>query len=405
MLKLVRKVDDRILLAICCIGLWALQMQRPLNPDVAWLLDAGARWFEGQQLYVDIIELNPPLIFYDMVLLSAGSWSKAGYLAGICAAIFVSSLWCNRRWLAFGSMTVPALIVFGQRDHLALIAVLPYLVRERRSWPLGVWLFAGTALKPHLLLIPIFGALWRRQWDSALTALVALLLLYAALIVIAHPEYLTAIVPLGRATYAALGERFGFWYHIALILLVAATNYRAPLAGGILGALLSYVLQGKFWYYQLVPAIGLAIYLGFTASHLKRVNLACAAALSLMSVAYFLRPPRPLDPIPAGARRVLFLTPHIPMAYPVVFERGVENTSPYAALWPVPGAARRPDILEETRRKQVDAIVRRCPEYIFTNVKDRIDYFEFLKVDPRFRGYSFVGRNQSFRVYRNPKCG
>ena len=93
---------------------------------------------------------------------------------------------------------------------------------------------------------------------------------------------------------------------------------------------------------------------------------------------------------------VLFLTPNLPMAYPV------ENTSPYPSLWPVPGAASRPDILGEVRRKQVNAILRRCTQYIVTNLKDRLDYFAFLSADPRFQGYRFIGNSYSYRVYRNP---
>jgi hypothetical protein len=396
---------DRVLLALCCGALWALQMQRPLTADVAWYLDAGSRWFHGQRLYVDILELNPPLIFYEMALLTAGTWSKALYLVGVCAAIFVSAMLCERRWAAFAALTLPALLPFGQRDHLALIAVLPYLASERRGWPMGICLFAGTALKPHLLLMPLLAAVWRRQWNPALTTLLVLVALYAVLIPLMHPAFLTDIVPLARATYHGLGGSFGYWYQLGLILAVVVMNRHSPLAGAILGALLAYLLQGKFWYYQLVPALGLVTYQGLVATRMPGVNRACAAGISILSVAYLAGAHRPIDPIPPGAIRVLFATPHIPMAYPVVFERGVENTSPYPALWPVPGAATRPDILDEVRRRQVDAILKRCPQYIFTNMKDELDYFAFLSVDARFRGYRFRGDTYSYRVYRNPRCG
>jgi hypothetical protein len=399
------KSRTHILLLVSSIGLWALQMQRPLNADVAWLLDAGSRWAHGQRLYIDIVEINPPLVFYDMAVLTVGTWSKAVYLAGVCTAIFVSSLWCERKWLAFAALSFPALLPFGQRDHLALIAALPYVASDRKSWPSGIWLFAGTALKPQLLLIPLFAALWRRRLDAALIVLAGLVAAYVLLIALVHPAYLRAIVPLAMATYAGLEGNMGYWYQLAIILVVVGLNWRSPVAAGIIGALLSYALQGKFWYYHLVPAIGLAIYLGLAAVAWQGVNRACAIALSLLSAAYFIRDQPPVDPIPGTAKRVLFLTPNLPMAYPVVFERRVENTSPYPSLWPVPGAGKRQDILAEVRRRQVDAILQRCPQYIFTNVKDRIDYFDFLSVDPRFRGYSPAGNFHSFKVYRNPRCG
>lgn len=397
-------LQGRLLLALCCLGLWALQMHRPLNADVAWLLDAGSRWFQGQRLYVDILEPNPPLIFYDMAVLTAGTWSKPAFLAGVCVAIYISCLWCERRWIAFAALSIPALLPFGQRDHLALITVLPYLVARQPTWRMGAWMFAGAALKPHLLLIPLLAALWRRQVDTAVLSLLALVGVYAAFIATVHPAYLVEMVPLARETYSGVIGEAGYFYEIALILVVLVTNRRLPIAGGILGALLSYALQGKFWYYQLVPAAGLAVYQGLAATTLKAANRACAIALSIMAAAYFLRSHWPLDPIPPGTKRVLFLTPHVPIAYPLVFERKVENTSPYPALWPVPGAQDRPDILDEVRKKQVDAIVRRCPQYIFTDVRDRFDYFAFLSADPRFSGYRPAGTIYSFRVYANPAC-
>jgi hypothetical protein len=31
------------------------------NTDVSWLLIAGERWLDGQRLYSDILETNPPM--------------------------------------------------------------------------------------------------------------------------------------------------------------------------------------------------------------------------------------------------------------------------------------------------------------------------------------------------------
>src|SRR5260221_13366111 len=33
----------------------------PLNTDVSWLLTIGERVLDGQRLYVDIVEINPPM--------------------------------------------------------------------------------------------------------------------------------------------------------------------------------------------------------------------------------------------------------------------------------------------------------------------------------------------------------
>ncbi|MGH7526003.1 MAG: hypothetical protein ACREMX_04805, partial [Gemmatimonadales bacterium] len=33
-------------------------------PDTAWLLYAAERWLDGARLYVDLVEVNPPLIIW-----------------------------------------------------------------------------------------------------------------------------------------------------------------------------------------------------------------------------------------------------------------------------------------------------------------------------------------------------
>ena len=61
----------------------------------------------------------------------------------------------------------------------------------------------------------------------------------------------------------------------------------------------------------------------------------------------------------------------------------------------VPGAANRPDILAEVRRTQVDAILQRCPQYIFTNVKDREEAIAWTK---RFPNPSIDGGEAEIEV-------
>ena len=46
-----------------------------VNPDVAWLLYAAGRVLDGQKLYVDIIETNPPLI---VALMAGVEWIARG---------------------------------------------------------------------------------------------------------------------------------------------------------------------------------------------------------------------------------------------------------------------------------------------------------------------------------------
>ena len=37
-------------------------LRSPLKDDIAWLLYVARRWMAGRELYVDVVEVNPPLI-------------------------------------------------------------------------------------------------------------------------------------------------------------------------------------------------------------------------------------------------------------------------------------------------------------------------------------------------------
>ena len=39
-------------------------LRSPLKDDVAWLLYVARRWMAGRELYVDVVEINPPLIVW-----------------------------------------------------------------------------------------------------------------------------------------------------------------------------------------------------------------------------------------------------------------------------------------------------------------------------------------------------
>ena len=34
------------------------------DDDIAWLLYVARKWMEGKQLYIDLVEINPPLIIW-----------------------------------------------------------------------------------------------------------------------------------------------------------------------------------------------------------------------------------------------------------------------------------------------------------------------------------------------------
>src|ERR1041385_1104761 len=62
----------RAAISILSVGLLAVvlaivlftMLRSPLKDDVAWLLYVARRWMAGRELYVDVVEVNPPLIVW-----------------------------------------------------------------------------------------------------------------------------------------------------------------------------------------------------------------------------------------------------------------------------------------------------------------------------------------------------
>ena len=51
-----------LLLVLAVVTFAALRS--PLKDDIAWLLYVARHWLAGRELYVDVVEVNPPLIVW-----------------------------------------------------------------------------------------------------------------------------------------------------------------------------------------------------------------------------------------------------------------------------------------------------------------------------------------------------
>ena len=215
----------------------------PLNTDSGWLLVAARRLLDGDRLYVDIIEVNPPLIVW---LLLTPAW-VGRHLAiddttVVAVPVIGLEILCGLMALAAlrrapatpRTATTIALGVFliafgllsmgqvGQRDAMAGLLLLPYAALATRAasglsvpWLLSI--VAGVAGGLAVAIKPFFVAPWiaveiavvvsRRQIASLVrveTVIVLLMqLAYATLVWLITPEWLTRIVPLARMTYGA----------------------------------------------------------------------------------------------------------------------------------------------------------------------------------------------------------
>lgn len=283
----------------------------PINHDVAAVLAFSERWLTGEHLYSDLIDVNPPLIF---ILNLIPAWIAA--ITGIEATRALQACvlawgllawrlsWLARDRKAEGTAerafldVLPGLFLllpgydFGQREHLMMVAALPYLLgaaaRTRGAKPRGRLRSAalaatGFALKPHFLLIPALvegavlllrpGSLRTRLRDSVPWLMALLWLAYVASLPFLFPDYLGTVVPLVWEYYLAQGPvslldvallpRMAIAEALLLPLLVVAARGQAPLPRMLalagLGSLVSAIAQHKGWTYHVLPVAMFAL--------------------------------------------------------------------------------------------------------------------------------------------------
>src|SRR5215216_2436725 len=130
-----------IVLAVVAVAL-SLRTLLPTNVDVSWLLTVGEKVLDGQRLYVDVLETNPPaavLIYLPSILtaralgLSPEPVLVVFVLLAALASVGLAGRVLERTGVAHG-LNRPTLLAgatavllvlpvsnFAQREHLALI--------------------------------------------------------------------------------------------------------------------------------------------------------------------------------------------------------------------------------------------------------------------------------------------
>ena len=282
----------------------ATQIKFGMMADVAWLIDCDERWLRGAVPYRDFIEINPPasLLLYVPAVAAARFFglpsevfvSGFGFLAA--GAALAASANILRRVQGVGPSVwlcaIVALVVlpgetFCERDHLAAVLCIPFLAltlarAERAPVSLAAALAAGigaaamAAIKPPYALIGVLTALYlatRLGWRAVLKApeyyaAAALGLVYVACVGPFFPDYVAHVLPIGIDVHVAARESLPTLLHspgALLVLLIAATaaltaGYSRYSPGFVvaglatLAAMLAYLIQGKGWVYQAVPA-------------------------------------------------------------------------------------------------------------------------------------------------------
>jgi hypothetical protein len=400
----------------------AADLARTARADMSFLLYAAGRLLDGAELYRDVVEINPPLIVWlnvpivalaraagvsELRLYPLAVTALMAALLGYCARIARRYALTEepelRRWflLALALALFPlAREDYGQREHLVLGLLLPYLllvVARRRSVPvpsaeaaaIGCLAAIGFALKPHFVLVWI--ALegmrrWRRSVSSTIspeTAAVAVVIaVYVAVVYLATPAYFNVVALLGpvyaRYLPAPVLELLVLSPGAALVLLAAlaliALRRRLPdpavtatLAVGMLACLLAAAAQQKGLRYHFYPAFALAFVLVAvlarlplpTENAIERLYSAAARAAAIAVGVVALggtaitagggsaqeRAKRAelnelvqLVKAKAGGRPLAVLSYHMESAFPLVSYAGVPLATRFHHLWIIPAS-------------------------------------------------------------------
>jgi hypothetical protein len=285
------------------VGVYRVMML-PLNHDAGWLLYVSERVLNGDRLYVDVIEVNPPLIvwlgipvillerllgvhhtllFPVLVALGAGSslaacWRLSGQvlsapyrapaLAALAAALFVIP---SGNW--------------GQREHLMLLLAAPYIFacasrargQNPGAWlPIGVAAGLGFALKPHFLLMPAALEAWllisRRPFWRGAAMMAGTIGAYGGAALVFAPEYIPMMLDF-REAYSAFATQplRSLLLHPASLLIAATLpsmfvrcdGQALRTAVGITGgaSLVIAVIQSKGFLYHFIPGLAAAMLL------------------------------------------------------------------------------------------------------------------------------------------------
>jgi hypothetical protein len=302
-------------LALAALFVAAVIMRHvlPANPDVSWLLTVAERIWDGQRLYVDVIETNPPIapltyvpgvvIARELGLPAETVTDGLVFAAAFAVLAIVARLLKNSPvldgvagWpLALLGLAVLIILpakTFGQREHIAVIALLPALavvaIRMKHHAPplwgiLAAGVGAGLTLsfKPHFVIGILCAlaalAIHARSWRILLVPenfiAAAVVAIYALCVIAFYPEYLSAIVPLMRDVYILVGASpfemiktpaVSIWAAALFAALLLKRNGRIDstlllLVATSFGFMVAFFLQRKGWPYHSYPMIAFSI--------------------------------------------------------------------------------------------------------------------------------------------------
>lgn len=295
-----------IVLGLVLVVVMFTALRSPLKDDIAWLLYVARRWMAGRELYVDLVEVNPPLIVWiSAIPMELSEWlevpTKFVAMPGFVGIVLACAWWTAHLMRRHGGLFSDRLVTFsvigiimlilpagevGQREHLLVALTMPYMAlfagelagmkpATRNAIIAGVLAAIGCAMKPRYVGVAIAFecvALMRglRPWRALPLAGVLSVAAYAAAVAVLSPAYIKWAVPMAVALYGATDVSMWqlFVESSALLggelvmagLLVLRWNQLRDrwliLALMIFAGISSLIcfLDGKDWYYHRIPA-------------------------------------------------------------------------------------------------------------------------------------------------------
>lgn len=395
----------------------------PINHDVGAELDVARRWLAGEKLYVDIIDINTPAVFLlhaipELLARGFGGSGATWMMICVIVAVVASFLACWRAielipsaqhplTQSFLPPTVLFLLAvlpndtFGQREHLMVIATLPYLLlsaaraegaRLSLTLRVGVALAAGIGftLKPHFLVLPLLVELyivrctsWHRIFRDVVPWCVGgVTVAHVLFVLVATPEYVTFLIPVIMQAYTAVGD--GDVVDVlmgpligptilALIPLAAASLFlsRSRLTRVVMlyavGAVIECAAQAKGWKYQSMPALSATLLLAsatiaemidrFLPQNPVQQRLPVAVVTATFMILFYYQQALFNPPFykqiqfedsvtdilihivntEAPNKRILVLSPGIYPHYPLVNYTGARMTMRFQTMWVLQG--------------------------------------------------------------------
>lgn len=308
--------------ALAAVGLLPV-LVLPTNSDVAWLLFSTQQVLDGATLYVDLIEVNPPLIVWlSLPPVAVAELLEVRSRGPFLIYVFVLILLSLRiTWRILGTLRPAPSVrrrrgymlllilvlvvlsgwVFGQREHLMTIFVVPYAVAVASRitggepsrpavWGAGLLGGLGFALKPYYL--PVWIGLEGYHWlvarrsvetnDSLdqptvdaslcrpeLAAALGIVLVYVAAVPLLAHEYLEmgrrlapVYVGVRQATLGELLTHPVTLMSVFGLIALAVSDLTRPTAAiaRVFGVVLAFwilgaIVQLKGWWYHFYPAL------------------------------------------------------------------------------------------------------------------------------------------------------